>query len=142
LLAHGEGARHGHLYPPVRAGAQKFYVLDLDRVLAGNLADHARHRIGFAAAIERGAGIVDIDPRQRGGETVGIAFPADFAVGDDIEPGFFLLADYQQGGVILRLRQIFRRNASKFPRAGAWRKSPRQFFAVDKPVWLCVGADE
>ena len=65
-------------------------------------ADHARHRDWLAAAIDRGAGLVDVDAVERGGEAVGIAFAPLLAVGNDVEPGALLVADGEDGGVVLR----------------------------------------
>ena len=59
-------------------------------MLAADFPDDARHRIGMAGAVEGDAGIVDVDPFQRGGEAVRIALPPDLAVGDDVEPRLFL----------------------------------------------------
>src|SRR5438034_1879630 len=55
---------------------------------------------------ERGAGTVDIDAFERGGEAVGIAFAPDLAVGDDVEAGPLLRPDGEQRGVVLRLGEI------------------------------------
>src|SRR2546427_360625 len=57
----------------------------------------------MARAVERGAGMVDIDAFERGGEAVGIAFAPDLAVGDDVEAGALLRPDGEQRGVVLRL---------------------------------------
>ena len=93
LLRHGERAGHGDLDRAVGVGAQELDVAHLDRVLAPDLADDARHRIGMAAAVERGAGIVDVDAVERGGEAVRVALAPHLAVGDDVEPGALLVAD-------------------------------------------------
>jgi hypothetical protein len=80
-------------------------------MLAADFAGDARHRIGMSGAVERRAGIVDIDAFKRSGETVRIAFTAQFAVGNDVEPGALLIADGEQGGVVLRLIEKFRSDA-------------------------------
>ena len=38
--------------------------------------------------------------------------------------------------------KMFRRNAPQLLGAHAWRETSREFFAVDQPVWLRVGADQ
>ena len=126
----------------VRVGAQEFHVLDLDRVHAGDLAGNARHRVGVARTVERFARVVDVDARQRRGETVGIAFAAHFAVGDDVEPGPFLVADRQDGGVVLGFFQVFRIDAPQLLGPRARREPPGQLGAVKQPVGLGVGADQ
>ena len=87
LLRHRERPRHGDLHLPVGVRAQEFEVFDLHRVFAADLAHDARHRIRMTAAIERAARVVEIHAFERGGETIRIAFAADLAIGDDVEPG-------------------------------------------------------
>ncbi len=53
--------------------------------------------------------MVRIDPFERVGEPVGMAFPRLLPVGDNIEAGAFLIANRQQGCVVLRLLQKLRR---------------------------------
>jgi hypothetical protein len=90
---------------------QEQQVLNFDRVLAADPADHARHRVRMPGTVERAARVVDVHAFQRGGEAVGIALPADFAVGDDVEPGLLLRADGEQRGIVLRLGEEGFRNA-------------------------------
>ena len=104
------GPGHRHLDRAVGVGAQEFHVGDLDRMLAPHLAGDARHRIGVTGAVERGAGIVDVDAFERGGEAVGIALAAHLAVGDDVEAGALLVADRNARGVVLRLIEPFGRH--------------------------------
>ena len=59
-------------------------------MLAPDAPDDARHRIGVARAVERGARVVDVDALERGGEAVGVALAPDLAVGDDVEAGLLL----------------------------------------------------
>ena len=130
------------LIDAVGVGAQEFDVLDFDRMLAPDLADDARHRIGMAGAVERGAGIVDIDAFERGGEAVGVALAPHLAVGDDVEAGALLVADGEHGGVVLRLVEEFRRDAPQFLRAHPRRKAAGELLAVDQPFGLRIGADQ
>ena len=85
----------------------------------------------MAATIKRGARVVEIDAFERRGETVGIALAAHLAVGDDVEAGLLLRFDGEDGGVVLRLVEIFRRNAPELPRAHARRKAPGELGAID-----------
>ena len=111
-------------------------------MLAADLADDARHRIGMAAAVERRAGIVDVDAFERGGEAVGVAFAAHLAVGDDVEAGALLVANREQRGVVLRLLETFGRDAPQLAGAHARREALGELLAVDQPVGLRIGADE
>ena len=124
LLAHGERAGHRHLDGPVGLRPEELEVGHLDRVLAADLADDARHRVGMAAAIERGARVVEVDTLERGGEAVGVALAPDLAVGDDVEAGALLGADRQDRGVILRLGQVLRADTPQLGGAHARRKRP------------------
>jgi hypothetical protein len=67
-------------------GPQKLDVTDLHRMLASDLADDPRHRIRMAGTVEGGAGVVDVDALERGGEAVRVALAAHLAVGDNVEP--------------------------------------------------------
>ena len=115
LLRHRERAGHRDLDGARGVGAQEFHVVDFDRMLAPHLAGDARHRIGMAGAVERGAGIVDVDAFERGGEAVGVAFAPHLAVGDDVEAGALLVVDREQRRVVLRLRQMLRRRRATIP---------------------------
>jgi len=83
-------------------------------------------RIGPAT---RGAGlglpvrsrIVDVDPAQRIGEPIGIAFASHLAVADDIDPGELLIADRHQGRGLLRVAQPRLGDAPQLLRADARR---------------------
>src|SRR5205814_9496189 len=101
LLRHGEGAGDGHLDFAIGVGAEELDVAHLHRMLAPDFADDTRHDVGLAAAIDARAGSVDVNTLQRGGEAVGVTFAAHLAVGDDVEAGALLIADGQQGGVVL-----------------------------------------
>ena len=112
-------------------------------MLAPHLAGDARHRIGMAGAVERRAGIVDVDAFERGREAVGIAFAPHLAVGDDVEPG----AAPARGSRAAsrrpaRLRDAPARRATAPSRARAAESGPASFCAVDQPVGLGVGADQ
>ena len=111
----------------VGVGAQELDVATSTGMLAADLADHARHRIGMAAAVERGAGIVDVDAVERGGEAVGVAFAADLAVGDDVEPGPLLVANGEQRRVVLRLLEIGLRDAPQLLARTRGGKRPASF---------------
>ena len=137
-----KGTGHGDLDHAVGIGAQELKVAHFHRMLAAHFAGHARHRIGMTRAVKRGAGIVDVDAFERGGEAVGIAFAPHLAVGDDVEPGALLVANGEQRGVVLRLVEEFRRHPPQFLGAHARRKPAGELLAVDQPFRLRIGADE
>ena len=83
--------------------------MQFDRAAALDLADHARHRRLRPVARGDHGGLVGIDAFERGREAVGIAFAADFAVGDDVDAGALHVADGNDGGVVLRFLQMLRR---------------------------------
>jgi hypothetical protein len=62
--------------------------------------------------------VIRVDALERGGESVGVAFAADLAVGDDVDAGALLVADREQRGVVLRLIEPGRLDAPQ-PRARA-----------------------
>src|SRR2546422_1950422 len=92
----------------------------------------------MARAVERGAGWVDSDAFERGGEAVGIAFAPDLAVGDDVGAGPLLRPDGEQRGVVLRLGEMGRGNPPQLFRAHARRKAPGELFPVDQPFGLGI----
>src|SRR5437879_11726699 len=92
----------------------------------------------MARAVERGAGGVDLDAFERGGEAVGIAFAPDLAVGDDVEARPLLRPDGEQRGVILRLGEIGLGDPPQLFRAHAGRKAPGELFPVDQPFGLGI----
>jgi hypothetical protein len=82
-----------------------------------------------------------VDPCKRGGEAIGVALAALLAVGNDVKPGAFLIADGQQRGIILRRFQPLRIDQPEIVRA-----YPRHHFseprAIDQPFGLRVRADQ
>ena len=85
----------------------------------------------MAGAVESCAGIVDVDAFESCGKAIRIAFAPHLAVGDDVEAGALLIADRKQCRVILRLLEIFGRDAPKFQRAHPGRKTAGEFLAID-----------
>jgi hypothetical protein len=80
---------------------EEFQVLDLHGVLAADGSDYPGHGVRVAAAIERGARVVQVDTLERRGEAVRVTLAADLSVGDDVESNLFLHADRQRRGVVL-----------------------------------------
>ena len=123
----------------VGVAAQEFHVGDLDRRAAPDPADDARHRHGAARPVGDERRLVVVDAVERGGEAVGVAFPAHLAVGDDVDAGALHVADRQQRGVVLRLRQIGLGDAPQLVHAHA-RHRVLEHGAIDQPVRLWVAA--
>jgi hypothetical protein len=115
----------------VGIAAQELDVADLDRMPPRDLADHARHRDRHAAAADGRAGIVEIDPVERGGEAVGVALAPHLAVGDDVEAGAFLVQNGEPRSIVLRLFQPFGCDAPQLLGAHARRGLLAQGGAVD-----------
>ena len=141
LLAQGERARHRRLDRAAGVGAQHRKIAQYDGPRPADRADHARHRNGPAGPAQRRARPFHVDAVERRGETVGIAFAPLLAVGDDVEPGALLVADREDGGVVLRRFEMLGRDAPEIVGAHA-RHLRRQPRAVDQPLRLRVGADE
>ena len=87
------------------------------------------------------AGIVGVDAFERGGEAVGIALAADFAVGDDVDAGALHVADGEDGGVVLRLLEIFLRQRARSSCMRMRGTDLRQHRAVDQPFRLRIASD-
>jgi hypothetical protein len=108
-------------------GLQKLYVAHRHRVFAPDLTIDPRHRIGMARPVQRGAGIIDIDAIERGGEPVGIAFPANLAIRNDIEAGTFLRPDGEKRRIVLRFEKMRLIDTPEFRGANRGGNRPRSF---------------
>ena len=142
LLRHRERTGHGHLHRPVGVRPEDLEVAELHRMPPPDRADDPRHRVRVTAAVERGPRVVDVDAVQRGGEAVGVALPAHLAVGEDVEPGPFLVADGEDGGVVLGLLQPLRGDPPQLAGPHPRREAAGQPRPVDQPVRLGVRTDE
>ncbi len=117
LHRHGERPRHRHLDRAIGIGAQEFDVADLDWMLAPDRPHHPRDGGKPAGAVGGPSRVLEIDPRERGGETVGVAFAALLAVGDDVETGTLLIPDGKQCRVVLRCVEPLRIDQPEIVRA-------------------------
>ena len=126
---------------PVR-GPQELHVAHLDRVAAADRAGHPGHRVRLAAAVQRGTGVVDVHAVEGGREPVRVAFPADLAVGDDVQAGPLLGPDGQFGRVALGLLQVVRGHPPQLAGPDPGREPAAQPRPVDQPVRLRVTADQ
>jgi hypothetical protein len=142
LLAHRERAGHGHFDVARRVRAQELEVVNLDGVLAADLADNARNRIRMARPVERDARPVDVDAFERGREPVRIAFAANFTVGDDVESRLLLRPDREHGRIVLRLGETGFGDTPKLLRPHARREAARELGSIDEPFGLRVRPDQ
>ena len=96
----------------------------------------------MAAAIERGARIVDVDALERRGEVIRVALATDLAIRDDVETRVLLRLDRDERGVVLRFRQKRRGDAPQLFGAHTRRKSSGEFLPIDEPLRLRIAAYE
>ena len=107
---------------------------------SANGCRNARHHGARTAAVDRAAGIHDVDALERSGEAVGVAFAPHLAIGDDVDAGLLHVADREQRGVVLRFLQVLLGNAPDLGRPHP-RHLGAEFCAVDEPVGLGIAAD-
>ena len=105
-------------------------------------AGDTRHLAGFTRPAGDDGEVFDIDSAQRRGETVRVAFAADFAVGYDINPGLFHVADGDDSRIVLRISQERLGNAPDIMRPDTRRSPAHQNFPIHKPVRLRIAADD
>ena len=142
LLRHRERSGHGHFDLPPGMRAQELDVADLDRARPTDLTGHPWHRVRMTAAVKCLTRMVDVDPGERGREVVGVALPADLAVGDDVQAGVLLRPDGQQGAVVLGLRQVLGEGSPQLECPNAWREAAGQLRPIDQPLGLRVAPDQ
>ena len=117
-------------------------IANLDRLAPANLAYDTGYGVGMTAAVERRTGVVQIDAFQFGRKPVRITFAADFAIGDDVESGPFLVEDRQTRGIVLCLQKPLRIDAPQLAGAHARRETLGQFRPVEQPIGLGIGSDK
>ena len=143
LLRHRERPRNGDLDGTVGVGAQEHHVADLHRLPAPDFADHPRHDLNLARRARWNLRrIFAIHAVERRRKAVGIAFAPDLAIGHDIDAGALLVADRQDGGVILSLFKMGWVDAPQLPRMSPRRHDFRQAPAIDQPIGLRIAAHQ
>ena len=130
------------LIRPVRDRAQELDVAHLDRPRAPDRPDDARHRVLVAGAVERDAGLVEVDAVERGREAVRVALAPHLAVGDDVDAGALHVLHGEPRRVVLRLLEERLGHAPELARPHARRQPLAEPLAVDQPVGLRVAADD
>jgi hypothetical protein len=136
LLGHRERAGHSDLDDAVGVLAQEEHVVDLDLARPADRADHARHRVGMPAAVQRLTGVVEVQSAQRRREVIRIALAPDLAVGQYVETRDLLRADRQHRRVVLCLCEVFRRGPPQLASAHPGREPPGELRPVDEPFGL------
>src|SRR5207248_2239432 len=123
LLGHGE--RPGKGDPDRAAGvrAEELDVAHLDRPLPPDRPDDARNRVLVARAVDRDAGVVEVDPVERGREAVRVALAPYLAVADHVDAGLLHVPDREKRRVVLRLLEEALVDAPELSRAHARRKA-------------------
>ncbi len=141
LQSQGEGTGQGDPGAATGVAAQEAHVLDLDGAGPSDGADHAWHLNPAPWTQLDGPRPCRIHPLQRQDEAVGIALPADLAVGDDVDAGALHVFDGQAGGVVLGLGQDLRSRSPDVRRIDAGHVVAPQPVLIDQPVRLRIAAD-
>jgi hypothetical protein len=141
LLRHREGAGDSDFDPLGRIGAQKRHVAHFNGMLSPDRPRNTWNRAGLAGAIKARPRIFDVDAFESGCEPVGIALPSHFAVGQDVDPGGFLIADREKRRVVLSLIQPFIADPPELLRPDSGHVFA-ELTAVDQPIGLGIAADE
>ena len=105
LLGHRKWPRQGGLDLAVGVGAQELDVARADGPGAADRADHQRRRVRRPLARDRGARSLGVKAFQRRREMVRVTFAPHLPIGYDVDAGSLLVADGEQGRVVLRLGQ-------------------------------------
>ena len=142
LLGHGERPGHRDLDGAVGVRPQEPDVVHLDRGAAPQLAHHPRHGDVDARAVPHRAGVLEVEPVQRGREVVGVGLAPDLPVGDDVEPRLLLGPDGGQRRVVLRLLEERLRHPPQLRGPHPGRELVAEPVAVDEPVGLGQAADD
>ena len=143
LLRHGEWTRDGDPDRPVRLRAKEGHVAHLDRSRPPQFSDDAGHDLHPSGRARRHLGrIVAIHPFKRGRKSIGVAFPPNFTVGDDIDSRALLIADRENCCVVLRLVEQGSFHSPKVARTGSRWDDVGQAPSVDQPVRLRIAPDQ
>jgi hypothetical protein len=131
LLAHRERPRDGDADRPLGQTAQELRVAHLHRPGPPDPPHHARHRVRVPRPIERCSGLVEVEAVERVRKAVRVALAPNLAVGDDVDSGFFHVADGQPGGVVLCLDEPLLVDPPELARRNARRQPTGQLLAID-----------
>src|SRR5215207_2972362 len=142
LLRHRERPRNGDLDPTVRDRAEKLDVAHLDRPRAADRPHDSRDGIFVTRAIERDAGLVEIDAVERGREPVRVALPPHLPVRDHVDACTLHVANGEPCRVVLRLLQERLRYSPERARSHARRQTLAEPLPVDQPVGLGIAPDD
>src|SRR6185437_3268127 len=104
--------------------------------------DDARHRVLVAGAVERDAGVVEVDAVERRREAVRVALTPHLAVGDHVDAGALHVLHREPRRVVLRLLEPLLVDPPQLTGANARRQAVAEALAVDQPVRLRVAPDD
>ena len=116
-------------------------ISDLYRMAAADPPYDARHNRKTAGTIGRLSRVIEIDAVERGGKAIGVALPTLLTVADNIDPGAFLIANGEKGGIVLCRFKPLRVDEPKVVCAYA-RYLLRQPSTIDQPFGLRIRADQ
>ena len=121
--------------------AQELDVAHLDRPRAPDRADDARDRVLVAGAVERDAGVVEVDALERGREAVRVALPPHLSVRDDVHARELHVLHRDSRRVVLGLLEELLRHPPELARPHPRRQPLAEPLAVDQPRGLRVAPD-
>ena len=96
----------------------------------------------MSGAIDRGAGMINVESIQRRGKAIGVALTADFAISDDVYARLLHFANCEPRGIVLRLFEEWFRHAPDLARPHTRRQPAAQLLAIHQPVRLRIAADD
>ena len=96
----------------------------------------------MSGAIDRGAGMINVESIQRRGKAIGVALTADFAISDDVYAGPLHVANCEPCGIVLRLFEEWFRHAPDLARPHTRRQPAAQLLAIHQPIRLRIAADD
>ena len=121
---------------------EKHNVILADGLRASDRADDPGDGVGMSAAVEGGAGIVEVQSLEGCCEVVGIALPPHLAVCDDVKSCIFLGLDRNHRGILLSLWKMIGLDSPQLTGADARRKAAGELRPVDQPFRLRVAAHQ
>jgi len=82
--------------------------------------------------------MLGIDPLEREGKPVRVAFATDFAVGHDVDAGALHVTNRDHRGIVLGLFQEIGRDAPELGRVHTRHATPPKRLAIDQPIRLRI----
>ena len=142
LLGHRERPGNRDLDRALGERAEELDVAHLDGLPSPDRSDDPRNGVLVPRAIERDAGMVEVDAVERSREAVRVALPPHLAVADDVDSGSLQIQDGEPGRIVLRFLEERLRDAPELARADARRQPLSEPLAVDQPAGLWIASDD